>query len=190
METHNVTWMKTKTPTLRRKLGVSTVVATMLMILITLALGSILIVWAGSTYGSFAGFSQLFFQQKSQALPEKLVVENAFFTKSSSQLKTFVRNVGAEELNIVAIYVNGTAFTFTRASGGPSVSLLNCAAKQMPNGNWVVNETVGRVCEFDLTIPSSMDSSCSPSPWCTGDLFNIVVATATGNQAIFTARGP
>jgi hypothetical protein len=172
-----------------RRLAVSTIVANMLMILITISLATVVIAWAGTTYGTFAGVSQLFFQQSSQALPEKLVIENVFFVKASSLLKTFVRNVGVEQLLIVAIYVNGTTFTFTGASGGKGVQvIIPCRAKLQPSNTWAVNETVGSVCEFDITI-TSMDSSCSPSPWCTGDLFYITVATARGNEAILVAKG-
>jgi len=174
----------------RGKLAISEVVSSMLMIVITIALAAILVAWAGTTYGSFAGTSQLFFQQNAQVLPEKLVIENVFPVKASNLLKTFVRNVGVEQLNVVAIYVNGTSYTFTSASGGNLVSIvLPCTAKLQPNNNWAVNETVGSVCEFDVTVIVPMDASCPTSPWCTGDLINIAVATARGNQAILVARG-
>lgn len=155
------------------------------MIVITVTLATIVVAWVGTTYGLFAGTSQQFFLQTGQALPERFVIENAFLLKSSSLLKVFVRNVGSQSVNIVAIYVNGTSYVPKQAN----LVVPVCPYAQV-NNNWVVNETVGNVCEFDLTLPSNMDPTCSPSPWCTGDIFNIVVATARGNVATLTTRGP
>jgi archaellum component FlaF (FlaF/FlaG flagellin family) len=171
---------------MKYRLAVSTVVANTLMIIITMSLASILVAWVGTTYGLFAGGSQQFLSQRGQAMPERFVVENVFFVKSSSRLKVFVRNTGSQPLNIVAIYVNGTSYVPNQAN---LVVVSPCAAKQV-NNNWVVNETIGSVCEFDLTIAGSMDPTCAPSPWCKGDVFNIVVATLRGNQASLTTRAP
>ncbi len=160
---------------LRRGLAVSTVVGNMLMILITLSLAAILIAWAGTSFGAFSGGSQIFFVQKGQALQERLVIEEAFFNKTNNYVRVFVRNVGVEQLNVVAIYVNGTQYapnTWVRppctANSDGSVTLV------VGSGN------TGNVCEFRITIPI----------WSSGATFTIVVATARGNQATYTARGP
>jgi len=152
---------------LKHTLAVSTVVANMLMIAITLSLAAILVAWAGTSFGAFSSGSQLFFLQRGQAMQERFVIEFVNFTKSSDRIDIFVRNVGAEEINVVAIYVNGTAPTITGENGSctiPDDSLL----------------TVGEVCDFKLEW----------STWTSGAIFNIVVASARGNQATYTARGP
>lgn len=155
----------------KNKLAVSTVVANMLMILITLSLAAILIAWAGTSYGAFTGGAQVFFQQRGQALQEMFVVENVFFNNSqgNTRLLVFVRNVGALDINIVAIYANGTSLTPT-GSGGTCV--FSAGSTHL---------LVGQVCEFNLNWGST---------WTTGSTFNLVVASARGNQATFTARGP
>jgi len=114
---------------LKRKLGVSTIVANMLMILITLSLAAILVAWAGTTFGAFSGGSSLFFQQRGQALQERFVIENVYFDKylqyPSLVVRVFVRNVGVEEAVMVALYVNGgtplgtAATTATATATGP-----------------------------------------------------------------------
>ncbi len=182
---------------LRRCLAVSTVVGNMLMILITLSLAAILVAWAGTTYGSFTGGSSLFFLQRGQALQERFVIEEVFFVKgsglSNSFMRVFVRNVGAQQLNVVGIYVNATSFYpasgWNNQGAGSTHVVTPCSATQVGN-NWVVNETIGRVCEFQLYFSSALDPSCSSVPWCTGDILNIVVASSRGNQATTTARGP
>jgi hypothetical protein len=170
----------------RGRTAISTVVANMMMITITLSLAAILVAWAGTTYGLFSGTSQNFFQQKGQSIPERFVVENVFLSKSPPQLKIFVRNVGAQPLFVVAIYVNGTSFAPTESNSGSLIVQQPCMVTQL-NNVWVVNETVGSVCEFDLTMPT-MDPTCPP--WCSGDIFNIAVASSRGNSATLTIKGP
>ena len=174
--------MKSKS---RQRLGISTVIASMLMIVITVSLAGIVLVWAGTTYGLFTGKAQQAFAQNGQAMGESFTIENLFFLKSSSTLKVFVRNVGAQQINIAALYVNGTAYFPIQPNTGVLVVVSPCKVIQV-NSVWVANMTVSSVCEFDLKIPS-MDASCSPSPWCTGDVFNIVVATLRGNRVALAA---
>jgi FlaG/FlaF family flagellin (archaellin) len=150
------------------RFGVSTVIANMLMILITLSLAAILVAWAGTSYGAFTSGSQIFFQQRGQALQERFVVENVFFAKTQNQIRLFVRNVGVEQINVDAIYVNGTSLTPTGSGGTCTI----------PSGGLTM--PVQKVCEFDLTW----------SNWTSGAIFNILVATARGNQASYTIRGP
>jgi archaellum component FlaF (FlaF/FlaG flagellin family) len=158
---------------LRRNLGVSTVVANMLMILITLSLAAILVAWAGTTYGAFSGGSSLFFQQRGQALQERLVIENVYFNSSEGFIRVFVRNVGVIDISVVAIYVNGT--TPGGASDEPP-GTCTVPGSPVPMG-------VGQVCEFRPVW--IFTGSYTP-----GSVFNIVVATARGNQATYIARGP
>lgn len=167
----------------RNRLGVSTVISNMMMILITLTLAGILVAWAGTSFGAFSGGSQLYFVQSGQALQERFVIEEVFFNKTASpqQIFVFVRNVGSININIVAIYVNGTSLTpisgashgWCSFSGAPSSASLGVAS----------------VCEFSLNWPSS---ACLPNhcPWVTGNIFQLLVASTRGNQVAFTARGP
>jgi len=159
------------------RLGVSTVIANMLMIGITLSLAAILVAWAGNSYGAFSGGSQLFYQQRGQALQENFVIEEVFFNKTSQQIFVFVRNVGLININIVAIYVNGTSLTPVSGTTHGWSTFSSCTGG------------VGSVCEFSLNWPTG---SCSPNycPWVTGNIFYVVVASGRGNQAAYTARGP
>jgi archaellum component FlaF (FlaF/FlaG flagellin family) len=164
--------------------GISTVVANMMMIGITLSLGAILVAWAGQSYGAFSGGSQLYFQQRGQALQENFVIEEVFFNRSASpqQIFVFVRNVGLININLVAIYVNGTSLTPVTTTGhGWCTSYFGSASS--------ASLGVGSVCEYSLQWPSS---SCSPNycPWNSGNIFYIVIASMRGNQVTYTARAP
>src|SRR3972149_10181752 len=149
---------------LKHTLAVSTIVANMLIIAITLSLAAILVAWAGTSCGAFSSGSQLFFAQRGQAMQERFVTENVYFNKTQSLIRIFVRNVGAEEVNIVAIYMNGT--NLATAGGSP------CTIPKLL--------TVQAVCEFQISWTS----------WTTGAVYNFVVATARGNQVMYSARGP
>jgi hypothetical protein len=156
----------------RNRLAISTVIANMMMIAITLSLGAILIAWAGTSYGAFSGGTQVFYQQRGQALQERFVVESVFFNKTSPnhRILLFVRNVGAMDINIVAIYVNGNQPSQTSGS-------WLCVLSGSPPS---YNLKVGQACEFNL----------DPGAWTSGTVFNIVVASSRGNQATFIAGGP
>jgi len=162
--------------------GISTVVANVMMIGITLSLAAILVAWAGQSYGAFSGGSQLFYQQRGQALQENFVIEEVFFNKTApDQIYIFVRNVGLININIVALYFNGTSQTPV-SSGHSSTCTFSGSPSSASIG-------VGSVCEFAVNWPTS---SCSPNycPWVTGDVFYIVAASLRGNQVTTTARAP
>lgn len=156
---------------MKRTLAVSTVIANVMMITITLGLAAILIAWTGSTYGLFTSGAQIFYAQRGQALQERFTVENTFFntTGTNRRLLVFVRNDGAEEAAIVAIYVNGTALPPTGSGGTCGLS--------MP-----VTIPVGQVCEFNLNFAVNFPSVT------TGQIFYITVASARGNHATYTVR--
>ena len=153
----------------KRRLAVSTVVANMMMIVITLSLAASLVAWAGTTYGTFSGGSQLFFNQRGQALQERFVIEVVFFNIAGTNTMTiFVRNVGVIDIGLVAIYINGNPPTKYNQTG--TVTLPYKLGVQ-------------QVVRFDTTPPGTL-------PWPAGTIFTVVVASARGNQAIATARGP
>jgi hypothetical protein len=160
---------------LKHKLAISTIVANMLMIVITLSLAAILVAWAGTTYGAFSGGSQLYFNQRQQALQERFVIEEVYFntTDPANDIIIFVRNVGPINITVSAIYINGNPqSTFAAA---PTVPTGYCTALPVPLG-------VQQMCIFNVTYGSA--------DWVSGTVFTIVVASSRGNQVTATARGP
>ena len=171
--------MRIRSRKFKRRLAISTLVGNMLMIAITLSLAAILVAWAGTSFGAFTGGSQIYFGQRQLALQERLVIENVLFNRTGTNhtLMVFVRNVGVQQIQIAAIYVNGTSYTTSPGIMGPATS-VRCI------GPLPVTLGVGgsaAACEFEL--------NWSPV-WTSGSIFIIVVATARGNQATYTARGP
>jgi hypothetical protein len=159
----------------KRNLAVSTVLANLLMITLTISLAAILVAWAGTSFGSFSSGAQLFFAQRGQALQERFVIENVFFkctsvcsTGSTLTIMIFVRNVGVESISLVAIYVNDTSLQPTGSGAGLCTGLPYTIG-------------VGQVCEFNVTWTSG---------YSIGSLFNLIVTSARGNRATSTMQGP
>ena len=164
--------------------GISTVVANVMMIGITLSLAAILVAWSGQSYGAFSGGSQLYYQQRGQALQENFVIEEVFFNKTVSgstvdQIFVFVRNVGLININVTAIYVNGTSL---KPISGTTHGWSSFSGNS-------ISLPVGLAYDFSLNWPTS---SCLPNycPWASGNIFYIVVASTRGNQVAYTARAP
>jgi len=176
-------------------LAVSTIIANMLMILITLSLVATVVVWAGTSFGAFSGGSQLYFVQRQQALEEQFVIENVFLTKSQGYIDIFVRNTGASLVGVVAIYVNGIPENPTGASGSngagsctiPSGGLVLGTASS--SGVFTCNQTPN-VADFNVQFANGFNANCPTQPWCTGDILYIVVASGKGNQATDTVGAP
>jgi len=156
----------------RNRLGVSTVIANMMMILITMSLAALLVAWAGTSFGAFSGGAQLFFAQRGQALQERFVIEIVFFNTTNHYIYVFVRNVGLIDFTLSSVYVNGNAITPTCSSSWQCLGKGSATNLDLP---------VQQVVELPLNYGSS---------WPSGTVFNIVVASARGNQVQAMARGP
>jgi FlaG/FlaF family flagellin (archaellin) len=205
---------------LKHCLAVSTVVANMLMILITLSLAAILVAWAGTTYGAFSGGSSIFFQQRGQALQERFVIENVYFDKYMSPpvIRVFVRNVGAEETIMVALYVNGgtplptatttataTAtgplttstivgnfpyMTVTQYTAGTTFTSATATTTLTSTGMTVV-DILGPTYSIPVLLP--VGQVCEfrfTYTWTSGQVFTFVIATLRGGQFTYTASAP
>jgi hypothetical protein len=158
---------------LRRNLAMSTIVANMLMITITVSLTALLVAWAGTTYGTFSGNSQLYFVQRGQALQERFVIENVWFNKAPTQILIFVRNVGVSPVNIAAVYINNTSKSLSSVLGP-------CSVNSRGSVTLAVGSTSScNVAEFQISIPA----------WTSGTIFPIIVASDKGNQVTYAIAG-
>jgi hypothetical protein len=202
--------MRMKIRRLKRKLGVSTVVANMLMILITLSLAAILVAWAGTTFGAFSGGSSLFFQQRGQAMQERFVVENIYFDKPAGIIRVFVRNVGALQIYIAAAYLNGNPLSLTATSGTVTSSFTTAITSTVtttiiatPTSTATLTmtqsfsgvDTLGPTCGVGPTRTATLvvGDVCEfriTASWSSGQVFTVVIASSRGDQVTYTASAP
>jgi len=139
--------------------AISTIVANLLMVAIVLTLATSLFIWANSSFGIYQGSAGLWFSSRSEAMRERFVVEEAWFTDAGAKINIYVRNVGDIDITIADIYVNRTKVD--RAQIYPQLPRI------LPTG---------QVVQITITL-SSM--------WSPGRVSEIVVATSRGN----TVRG-
>jgi len=85
------------------KKAVSPVIATLLMIAVAVAASVIVYVWSAGLLGTLMGGG-------GAQVKEQLVVE-AYDWVATGTLKLYVRNVGASDVEVAAIYVGGKADT-------------------------------------------------------------------------------
>jgi len=85
----------------------------------------------------------------------------------------FVRNVGVEDIKLVAIYVDDISCS------GASTCLLVSGGGLCTTLPYTIG--VGQVCEFNVTWTSG---------WSSGSIFNLIATSARGNRATFTIRSP
>jgi len=142
---------------MKRDKAVSTIVATILTINMAIVMGGVLIAWAMGLIGSYQGGYQIQYMLMGEKMQESIVIEHAWFiTGPPKNITIFVRNVGAREAKLVALYVDGVSYN--------------------PNGTaspWSYSLPVGRKVVLWTTGVS----------WVSGTKYLIVVATAKGNQA-------
>lgn len=151
-----------------KKRGVSTIIAELLLIVITVSIGTLVYSFASTAFGGFgAGFSNLV-QNEGNSLSENLVVEQVYFFTNSTACPTgvticsgdlFVRNTGSNTLTISEVFVtNVTANT----------PVHTCTTNPCtPNSNlifWAWNPTTS---SYGVTLPNTAATSGLPpaSAW-------------------------
>jgi len=122
------------------------------MTTLAIMMGTLVVFWASQTLGTYQGSAGVFFTNRSNALKESFVIEDIWF-HSSNKVNVTIRNVGAIDLKIVAIYINGTAYTVSAQDG---------------------TMTVGQSRTIKLTLSPNYDTT---------KVYFFVIASARGNQA-------
>src|SRR2546428_9890133 len=110
-----VKWAKNRIEKNRRsRLGISTIMANLTMLVIVVSLSSLLFVWAISSFGAYQGGAGYWFSSRSIANQERMSVEGAYFyTSTTTGLNyglVYVRNVGTIPFTIVSVYINATLY--------------------------------------------------------------------------------
>jgi flagellin-like protein len=116
------------------KRGISTVIASILVLAITVALAAGLLTFGTSFMAS---------QQKMQPpTTDQIKIENVYFVAGTSQVQVTVRNIGTGAANVTDIYVNGYHCTITVPASGYQVIQPGQTGTFTAtySSNWVVNQ--------------------------------------------------
>nr|MDO8133083.1 hypothetical protein [Candidatus Njordarchaeum guaymaensis] len=136
--------------------AISTILANVLVVIIVVSLGTTLFIWTTGVMGAYQGGAGVWFSTRSEVMKERLAIEEVWFTgPDHMNITIYVRNVGANEVKIGALYVNSTQVS---TWNGPTVL------------------HVGQVGKFSLTIPVP-----PLKPWGNECVTYISVATLRGN---------
>jgi len=139
--------------------GISTIIANLVMVAIVITLATSLFIWANASFGIYQGSAGLWFSSRSEAMRERFVVEEVWFTDAGAKINIYVRNVGDIDIAIADIYINRTRVEAAKVSPILPLSL-----------------NTGRVVQITVTLSSK---------WSLGSVSEIVVATSRGS----TVRG-
>jgi len=92
--------------------AISTLLANLLVVTMVVSLGTMLFIWTTGVMGMYQGGAGVWFSTRSEVMKERLAIEEVWFTNAVGQdrknITIYVRNVGANEIKISAVYVNST----------------------------------------------------------------------------------
>ena len=132
--------------TVRRFIGgrraISTLLANVIVITMVISLGTMLYVWTTGVMGTYQGAAGIWFSTRSEVMKERLAIEEVWFTNiapgDQKNITIYMRNVGANEIKIAAVYVNSTqAWTGTKAINIGQVSRISLDLRLLTaNNKW------------------------------------------------------
>lgn len=167
---------------MQRRRGVSPIVAELLLIAVTVAIGSSVFFVASSSVGGYtSGFSLLFGQSANQA-KEIYILEYAQFgpgTPSTSTVTLTIRNVGYIETLLADVSFFNRTDT-TGATSGSFPASVNCGPGKLC--------VIGGTCTFTNNVISiPVGNFCTVQVklgWGTGTSYNVVMSTSRGNSVV------
>ncbi|MEM2629688.1 MAG: hypothetical protein QXN41_00565 [Candidatus Bathyarchaeia archaeon] len=147
------------------KKGVSTVIATLIIVSTVFAMFAIIYPWAMSSLTLSQSSAGLWYLSQEAAIKERVVIEMVVFKADATgrYIDVYVRNVGEIDVEIVAFYINGS-------------SQIN-VNPPLPKRIYVSVEGAENVVCFTITYP-----------WSDGVIYRIKAVTSRGNEAIFEAK--
>jgi flagellin-like protein len=113
----------------KNKKAVSPVIATVLMILVTMAGMTIL-------FGFVISYSDSYKAGIGSSIKESLTIDDVWFRSgSSNNVELWIYNVGKLPVNVKVIYVNGLNLDITSFNGNPVTNALNINGEIPINGH-------------------------------------------------------
>ncbi len=157
-----------------KRRAVSTIIAELLLIAMTVAIGTLVYSFASAAFGSFGTGFTGFVSSSGDTLSEHLIVEQVSFTYNSTCACSdlYLRNVGLKPVTILAVYISNVTANLP-VPVCPSAS--PCATVQWPSGFPATPITVQPGHFVQVKILFVQDS---------GKTYGFVVVTSRGNEVI------
>jgi len=145
--------------------AISPVISTLIIVATVFAMFAIVFSWATPTLTLTQSSAALWYGGQEEAARERLTVEMVYFNQTSHTIDLYVRNVGAIDVKIVAVYVNGSDVT-------------GQVTPTLANGYRIPAQAPGAQSVAKLSINQS---------WVKGETYYVKVVTARGGWASATA---
>jgi flagellin-like protein len=191
-----------------KRRGVSPIIAELLLIVITVAIGTLVYSFASSAFGGFgAGFSNLV-QEAGNQLAENVVVEQVYFVNAANVTcpnqcgDLYIRNTGSNTAMIDTIYMtNVTASSAITPDPNPTIDCPLTPLKGdvcfniyngAPDYNGQISQStpislapgIAVMVRFNLPIGSSVYDKANHISCIPGTVYAFVLVTGRGNQFV------
>ena len=168
----------------RNRRAVSPVIAELLLIVITVALGTLVYSFASTAFGGFgSGFSNLV-QNAGQQLSENIVVEQAYFYNSVANNSgcssadagpthcggvLFVRNTGSAPVLIDDIFIGNVTSSASEPITTVPASTTFCSSNSLTPAN-IATATSGQICFYQFATAGPPAVVCGGNPYCNDEI--------------------
>ncbi len=163
--------MKTFKPLARNRIGISTILAALLMVVIVMVMSVIVYSWSTGIFGGLLGAPP-------NAGSQALSLESASFPgASNTNLTLYLRNIGSAPVTLVTWYVtDSNSNQYSRGVG--SNVWTGAPSNQAPTVLITVKIYIGTSC--GCNTPST------PFTFITGNSYTVVLVSSRNNQFPFT----
>ena len=95
---------------LNKRRGISSIIANTLLIGIVVAAGTVMLIWANTSFDTFQDNLGEVLTARREAARERYVVEEVWFKENSTgkYVVSYIRNYGEIDVNVVSVYLNGS----------------------------------------------------------------------------------
>ncbi|MDG6990498.1 MAG: hypothetical protein JRM99_03645 [Nitrososphaerota archaeon] len=159
-----------------RRRGLSPIIAELLLIAITVTIGSTFFFVGSQSIGGYANGFSLLFGKSGQAAQEIYVVEYSQFVQPSNVTLT-IRNVGYLPTEVADI----SFFNTTATTGAKQGTFIASAAMLNSTETWCTFNSPGYI---QIPVGNFCTLTVTNFAWGNGATYNVVVSTERGNSIV------
>lgn len=168
-----------------RRRGISPIIAELLLVAITVGIGTTIFFVASSSIGGYTNGFSLLFNQNADAAKEVYIVEYAQFVSSPSHaVNITIRNVGSIETEVASV----SLFNLTSVTVGSGYNMSGTYTTATAQPLAIVTVGASPYCtQSGTSIVIPVGSFCAlsvPFNWESGAAYNLVVSTSRGNTIV------
>jgi len=124
---------------LHKRRGISSIIANTLLIGIVVAAGTVMLIWANTSFDTFQDNLGEVLTARREAARERVVVEEVWFKENitGKYVIYYIRNYGEIDVNLVSLHLNGSMAW----NGSTSVNVGSVVSLELEE-NWVSGRVI------------------------------------------------